>query len=299
MSGGMYAGIAPQVNLISLKVSDENGMAYESDTVAAMQWIYENKDIYNIRVLNLSLNSTVEQSYHTSPFDAAAEVLWFNGVVVVASAGNTIDEGGWYNTVNAAPANDPFIITVGASNELLNGNRQNDIIALFSAHGTTMDGFAKPDIIAPGFSIVSLLSPDSPWARQYPDRVIANNYMRLSGTSMAAPMVSGAVALLLQSEPDLTPDQVKYRLTHAGSVLNSWNASYPYLDVYSVVSTKTKDSANTGLVASQLLWTGDEPLNWSSVNWNSVNWNSVNWNSVNWNSVNWNSVNWNSLFMGE
>ena len=87
-SAGAYMGIAPNVNLISLKISDETGMAYESDVVAAMQWAYDNKVGYNIRVVNVSLNSTVEQSYHLSPMNAAAEILWFSGVVVVASAGN-------------------------------------------------------------------------------------------------------------------------------------------------------------------------------------------------------------------
>jgi serine protease AprX len=104
-------------------------------------------------------------------------------------------------------------------------------------------------------------------------------------------MVTGAVALLLQDEPDLTPDQVKFRLVNASSSVDG----QPYLDVYAAVTGDTTGSLNTGLEASQLLWSGDEPVEWDSVNWNSVNWNSVNWNSVNWNSVNWNSVNWNSV----
>jgi len=297
-SGGAYVGIAPQVNLISLKISDEKGQAYESDTVAALQWVLANKATYNIRVINLSINSTVEQSYHTSPLDAAAEILWFNGVVVVASAGNAIAHGVYYNTVNAAPANDPFILTVGASNELFTADPTDDVIAAFSAYGVTLDGFAKPDIIAPGAMIISTLSPTSAWATQYPRRVVGNGqYIRLSGTSMAAPMVAGATALLLQNEPKLTPDQVKYRLTHASKTIAGLmsNQKYPYLDVYKAITTATTQSANTGLQASHLLWTGSNPLTWSSVNWNSVNWNSVNWNSVNWNSVNWNSVNWNSV----
>ncbi|HKZ86243.1 MAG TPA: S8 family peptidase [Anaerolineae bacterium] len=307
-SGGLYSGIAPQVNLLSLKISDESGMAYESDTVSAMQWVLDNKATFNIRVVNLSINSTVEQSYHTSPLDAAAEILWFNGIVVVASAGNTLSSGGYYNTVNAAPANDPFIITVGASNEAFSTSPGDDVIALFSAYGVTMDGFSRPDIIAPGTAVISVLSKSSSWGTQYPLRVVGNGeYFLLSGTSMAAPMVAGAVALLLQDEPNLTPDQVKYRLLNAsgrtlsikvGTGKTAVTYTYPYLDVYAVVTGSTTQSANTGLVASQLLWSGTEPVTWGSVNWNSVNWNSVNWNSVNWNSVNWNSVNWNSAHWG-
>lgn len=297
LSGGHYLGIAPGVNLLSLKINNDVGMAYESDTVAAMQWVLNNKATYNIRVVNLSVNSTVVQSYHQSPLNAAAEILWFNGVVVVVSSGNKSLENG-FNPVLAAPANDPFVITVGASDEKGSGARNNDSIADFTAYDTTIDGFLKPEIVAPGKDIYSLLSSPSSLAGQYPDRVVAfngtNAYFRMSGTSMAAPMVTSAVALLLQDEPTLTPDQVKYRLmATAGSV-----GKARYLDIQAAVQGTTTQSANTGLAASQLLWGGTNPVAWNSVNWNSVNWNSVNWNSVNWNSVNWNSVNWNSTYWG-
>jgi serine protease AprX len=298
-SDGLYAGVAPKVNLINLKVSDENGIAYESDVVAAMQWVYDNKDQYNVRVANLSLNSTVESSYHTSPMDAAAEILWFNGVVVVASSGNKGSNGG-FNTAKAAPANDPFIITVGASDEKGTIEPYDDIIAPFSAFGDTDDGFTKPDIIAPGKDIISVLAASSDWNLGYPERVVLNGeYFRLSGTSMAAPMVTGAVALLLQSEPELTPDQVKYRLLNNGQTINDGERSYPYLDVYASITGSTTESANTGQTASQLLWSGDNPIAWNSVAWNSVAWNSVAWNSVAWNSVAWNSVAWNSVAWNE
>lgn len=297
-SSGAFQGVAPQAKLISLKISDESGMAYESDTVEAMQWVLDNRAAYNIRVVNLSVNSTVEQSYHTSPLDAAAEILWFNGVVVVASAGNTASAG--YNPVKAAPANDPFIITVGASDEKGTARTNDDVLASYSALGFTPDGFFKPELIAPGTNIVSVLSKASNWATQYPDRIALNGeYFRLSGTSMAAPMVSGAVALLLQDEPNLTPDQVKYRLIYSAVTnLKGASGTIPYLDVYKVVTGTTTQSANTGIAVSQLLWTGSEPVNWTSVNWNSVNWNAVNWNAVNWNAVNWNAVNWNSVNWG-
>ena len=111
---------------------------------------------------------------------------------------------------------------------------------------------------------------------------------------MAAPMVTGAVALLLQAEPGLTPDQVKYRLVNASASLQG----HPYLDVYAIITTPTMENANTGLTASQLLWTGNDPITWGSVAWNSVAWNSVTWNSVAWNSVAWNSVAWNSVYWG-
>jgi serine protease AprX len=294
-SGGAYMGIAPGITLYSLKISDGNGMAYESDTVDAMQWVLDNKDAYNIRVVNLSIQSATESSYHASPIDAAAEILWFNEIVVVAAAGNWTASA--YNPIHAAPANDPFIITVGASDEKGTAVTRDDVIASYSAFDETQEFILKPEIIAPGTNIVSALAKQSDWELNHPDRVLLDGeYFRLSGTSMAAPMVSGAVALLLEDEPDLTPDQVKYRLmATSGKIGKSPN----YLDVYAAVTGTTTESANTGYEVSQLLWTGEDPVNWGSVNWGSVNWGSVNWGSVNWGSVNWGSVNWGSVSWNE
>lgn len=286
-SKGLYMGIAPAATLYDLKVGDDTGMAYESDIVKAMQWVYENRLARNIRAVNLSFNSTIEQSYHTSPMSAAAEVLWFNGVVVVVSVGNKV--AGGYNTANAAPAHDPFFITVGAMDENGTPNSDDDTMAAYSAAAVTSTGFAKPDIVAPGSKIISVLSKRSDWDKLAPDRVVAGSYFRLSGTSLAAPMVTGAVALLLQDEPNLTPDQVKYRLLNSGArwVDPGNGVMVPYLNIYNAVTGATTQSANTGLIASQLLWSGSQPITWNSVSWNSVSWNSVSWNSVSWNSVSW------------
>jgi serine protease AprX len=301
-SGGIYSGIAPKVDLINLKISNDSGLAYESDTVDAMQWVLDYKDEYNIRVVNLSIQSTVPQSYHESALNAAAEILWFNGVVVVAAAGN------WRNTNNyaaiqTAPANDPFIITVGATNEKGSANRTDDSISSFSSSGTTLDGYYKPDIFAPGKDIISVLSDGSDWIFEHPDHVVMDGeYFRLSGTSMAAPMVAGAAVLLLQAEPNLTPDQVKYRLIHSAGTVGS----SPYLDVYTALTTPSTETANQGVVPHMLLakmaliayWSsdnGEENIDWGAINWDAVNWNAVNWNAVNWNAVNWNAVNWNAV----
>src|SRR6266498_1862184 len=110
-SNGKYIGVAPKATLLNVRIADDRGMMYESDVIDSLQWIYNNKDKYHIRVANLSLNSAVEQSYHTSPLDAAVEVLWFNGIVVVASAGNN------GTSTLYPPANDPFVITVGATDD--------------------------------------------------------------------------------------------------------------------------------------------------------------------------------------
>jgi serine protease AprX len=293
-SNGKYIGVAPKANLLNVRVADDQGMLYESDVIDALQWVYNNKAKYNIRVVNLSLNSSVAQSYNTSPLSAAVEILWFNGIVVVVSAGNN------GNSTIYPPANDPFVITVGATDDKGTVSTADDTMATFSASGVTESGFAKPDLVAPGRMIIGLL-PENDKLNMSANRSsnrLDKTYFKMSGTSVSAPMVSGAVALLLQDEPNLTPDQVKYRLmATANKNWSGYNASQAgagYLNIFDAVYGTTSESANTGILASQLLFTGTNPIVWNSVGWNSVGWNSVGWNSVGWNSVGWNSVGWNS-----
>jgi serine protease AprX len=294
-SNGTRMGIAPGANLINVRVTSDTGMSLGSDLVAGLQWVYDNRATYNIKVVNVSMNSSVSESYLTSPIDAAVEILWFNGIVVVVSAGNNGGPGTLY-----PPANDPFVITVGAADDMGSASISDDAVASFSAYGTTENGFAKPDLVAPGRNLISLNASTSSniYNNHVPNRV-DNNYFRMSGTSMSAPVVSGAAALLLQDEPGLTPDQVKYRLKATASTswpgYNATTAGAGYLDIYTAVNGTTTQSANTGIFASQLLSTGSNPISWGSVAWNSVAWNSVAWNSVAWNSVAWNSVAWNSV----
>lgn len=293
-SNGAYIGVAPNANLIDVKVGDDQGAATLSDVIAGLQWINDNRTMYNIRVVNLSLNSSVPASYIKDPLDAALEVLWLNQVVVVVSAGNNRTG---HKGVLSPPANDPFVITVGATDDRGTADPGDDVMASFSSYGTTTDGITKPDLVAPGTNIISTLaSPQAVLAQAHPDHLVGDSYFRLSGTSMAAPMVAGAAALLLQSNPMLTPDQVKYRLAATARPFGTpAQAGAGELDVYAAVSGTTTASANTGLTLSKLIapGSGSHSVTWDSVNWNSVNWTSVNWNSVNWNSVNWNSVNWN------
>jgi serine protease AprX len=302
-SGGQYMGVAPKVNVIGLRVADDQGMSYESDVVAAMQWIYSNKATYNIRVVNLSMNSGVYQSYHTSPLDAAAEILWFNSIVVVVSAGNN------GTATLYPPANDPFVITVGAMDDKNTRDLSDDVMASFSASGTDDLGRIKPDLVAPGRNLIAYL-PDAnslTISVQHPENQVNSSYFRMSGTSMAAPVVSGAVALLLQKAQEtgqnLTPDQVKYRLMATANKTwpgyDSAKSGAGLLDVFAALNGTTTEGANAGATPSQLLTTGTDPITFGSVGWNSVGWNSVGWNSVGWNSVGWNSVGWNSDYWGQ
>jgi serine protease AprX len=300
-SGGAYIGVAPKVNLVNIKVTNDQGAGMTSDVVAGLEWVLNNKDTYNIRVVNVSLNSNVPESYHESPLDAALEILWFNRIVVVVPVGNVVTSGPDY-----PPGNDPFVITVGAVDDQGTADPDDDVLASYSAYGKTQDRFFKPDLVAPGTDIISLLaSPGCLLAAEHPDHVVSvnkggNGYFRMSGTSMASAVTAGAVALLLQDEPDLNPDQVKYRLMATARRFDTpKRVGSGYLDIYEAVHGTTTRTANTRTAASLLLWTGSSPANWGSVNWGSVNWGSVNWGSVNWGSVNWGSVNWGSDHWGD
>ena len=297
-SKGEYKGIASGVNLLNVRVSNEYGLTYVSDVIDSLQWVYENKDVYNIRIVNLSLTSTAPESYHTSPLDAAVEILWFNGITVVVAAGNNGTADGPVTIY--PPANDPFVITVGAVEDRGTPELDDDFVGTFSAYGTTESGFAKPELIAPGRNLISLLaSADATAYKYHPKHRVDDFYFRMSGTSMSAPVVSGAIALLLQDEPDLTPDQVKYRLMATAN--QNWSgydaakAGAGTVDAYAAVYSDTSDSANQGIIPSYMLSTGEGGVDFDSVGWNSVGWNSVGWNSVGWNSVGWNSVGWNSV----
>ena len=293
-SDGAYVGVAPKVRLIDVDVADAEGKATESAVVRGLQWVYNNRRAYDIKVLNLSMNGTVAASYQTSPLDAALEVLWFNRIVVVVSAGNNGSRGILY-----PPANDPFVITVGAVNDRGTATTRDDVLASYSAFGTTADGVNNPDLVAPGSNIISLLAnARSTINTLHPDHRVNEYYFRLSGTSVSSAVTTGAVALLLQSNPSLTPDQVKYRLKATARPFGP-RAGAGYLDVYAAVQRTTRQSANTGIAVSPLLRTGSDPLTWDSLNWDSLNWDSLNWDSVNWDSLNWDSLNWDSDYWGQ
>ncbi len=214
-----YAGMAPGVNLINLRVLDQNGSGTDSGVIAAIEEAITLKSTYNIRIISMSLGRPVFESYTLDPVDQAAEAAWKAGIVVVAAAGNNgryVPTNG-FGTIDV-PGNDPAVITVGATMTELTPSRVDDQIASYSSKGpTTLDHIVKPDLVAPGNRMVSLRVAGSTLDTTYPQYEIwptsgTSMYYELSGTSMATPIVSGAVALMLQQNSALTPDQVKARL---------------------------------------------------------------------------------------
>ena len=166
------------------------------------------QDKYNIRVANFSLHSSYSTNFYRDPLDQAVEKLWFGGVTVVVAAGNYGSDN-VASGVLSAPANDPFVITVGASDTGRSVSTLDDVAAPWSAYGYTLDGFAKPDLAAPGRYMVGPVPVTSTLYTERADHVVDTGYMELSGTSFAAPIVSGVAALILGKHPEFTADQVK------------------------------------------------------------------------------------------
>jgi serine protease AprX len=216
-SYGEKAGIAPGASLVVLKVLDANGNGSIGSVIAAMNWIATNAATYNIRVVNLSIGARITESYWTDPLTLAAKRLTDKGITVVTAAGNfgkAQDGKQQYGSITA-PGNAPWVLTVGASSTQGTTTRGDDLLADYSSAGPTkFDYLAKPDLVAPGTGTVSLSAPGSLLFSLKATALLGSflqpkSYLSLSGTSMAAPVVSGTIALMLQANPSLTPNLIK------------------------------------------------------------------------------------------
>ena len=223
-SYGLRAGIAPKANIVALKALDSEGKGRISNIIAALDWVLANRVEYNIRVVNMSLGAGVYESYNTDPLTVAARRVVEAGVVVVAAAGNmgkALNGLPQYGAISA-PGNAPWVLTVGASSTQGTVDRRDDKVALYSSRGPTMIDFAaKPDLVAPGTGTVSLATQNSLFYLTKPTFLVSGlrssllgglvsmPYLTLSGTSMATPVVAGTVALMLEANPNLTPNMVK------------------------------------------------------------------------------------------
>jgi serine protease AprX len=298
-----HAGAVPNADIVSIDIMDDQGMALTSDVVAAADWIYQHKDETGIRVANFSLGGTVASSFQFDPVDKAVEKLWFSGIVVVASAGNYAVDG-QASGVRFAPANDPFVITVGATDLVGTRTTADDVTAPWSAYGYTLDGFAKPDIAAPGRYMVGAVPAASTLGLEHPDRYVAPGYMQLSGTSFASPVVAGAAAYLLAVHPSWTPAQVKGAIM---STAGPMAAAYPgsagagALDAVAAAQATDPRDADAALApfvvadpgggstpifdAAEWAATAIADPAWATAYWGSAYWGSAYWGSAYWGSA--------------
>ena len=193
-SNGLLKGVAPKANIVMLKVLNESGNGNASDVLSGIQWVLNNHHKYNIKIVNLSIGTSSTMT--NDPLVDAVEHLWDKGIVVVTAAGNN----GPNPCSISSPGTSKKVITVGSSDDEIYNK-------IYSGRGPTRECIIKPDILAPGSNITSC-------------RCENGEYKKLSGTSMSTPIVSGAVALLLEKEPSLSPDDVKYMLKLSSTSLN-------------------------------------------------------------------------------
>lgn len=232
---GAERGVAPGAHLVVLKALDLTGNGFTSNVIAAIDYAIANRATYNIRVLNLSVAAGVYESFTKDPLTLAAKRAVDSGIVVVAAAGNRGRDGAGqpHDGGIASPGNAPWVLTVGASNDLGTIDRRDDVVADFSSRGPApIDEHAKPDIVAPGVNIESTADPSSalfaanPASRRWGStRTGSEPYLSLTGTSMAAPVVTGAIALMLEANASLTPNAVKAILEYTAEA----RAGYDHL----------------------------------------------------------------------
>ena len=304
-----HDGAAPTAKIVSIDVMDDQGMARTSDVILAADWILAHKAQYGIRVANFSLHSSVANSFMYDPLDKAVERLWFGGVVVVVASGNY----GYPDRpsgVPFAPGNDPFVITVGASDTGKSVSTNDDVAAPWSAYGYTLDGFAKPDVAAPGRYMVGPVPTTATLYKERADHVVEPGYMELSGTSFAAPVVSGIAALVLGKHPTFTPDQVKGALMAGAKPLpraKDLSEGVGEVNAGRSVEFQNPPTANKALrkfVMSDPL-TGAPIFNaaswaeaakgdasWAEASWDSASWAEASWDSASWAEASWSDASW-------
>jgi serine protease AprX len=247
-----YFGVAPDARIISVKAFGEDGSSTYATVIRGIDWVVANKNLYAIRVLNLSLGAPARSRYWDDPLNKAVMRAWQSGIVVVVSAGNS---GPLPQTVGV-PGNVPYVITVGAMTDNYTSNASDDRLASFSSTGPTFEGFVKPDLVAPGGHDWGFMATYSKIAVDHPTFMNNGDFFTMSGTSQAAAVVSGVAALVIGNNPSLTPDQVKCRIIASARPAVNATGSLAYsvlqqgaglVDAKVAVNGTANNCANQGL----------------------------------------------------
>ena len=306
-ANGTMKGVAPDADLVSVRVLDARGNGTVANVVKAVDWLLKNTKRYHIDIVNMSWGAPQATTYHKDILSALVESLWLSGTTVVAAAGN---DGPTNGTVTA-PGSDPFVITVGSLADRGTAAWGDDVESLFSGRGPTLDAFAKPDTLAPGEHVRSLRVAGVTYldASGKPVGTPADRYVDMTGTSAAAALVTGVAALVASSHKRFGPTQIKGAIVASGRPVNGSVRTA----VDALTAIERTGPANVGLRPSKLLleilvlshalrlkgvtWEGVtwEGITWDGVTWDGVTWETVHWQTVHWQSVSWESVSWESV----
>jgi serine protease AprX len=316
-ASGAYAGVAPASTLVAVKVAGRTGAADVSTMLQAMHWVSAYKDQYNIRVLNLSWGTTSTADPALDPVNYAVERLWRQGIVVVAAAGNA---GPGSGTISK-PGDDPVILSVGAYNDSGNTSPADDTIPGWSSRGPTAQGLTKPDVVAPGRTLIATRSYGSTVEKENPKALVPPSYIKGSGTSEAAAVTSGIVALLLKAHPDWTPDQVKAALRNTATPINGVAANTQGKGRVSYAAAVAADPGpaqqqsfqGSGLGSIEAsrgslhVWADcqqngsytvirgeidDHCRPWDGTSWTGTSWTGTSWTGTSWTGTSWTGTSW-------
>ena len=323
-SSGKWTGVAPQADIASVRVIDANGHAKLSTILAGLQWVLRNRSTYHIRIANLSFGGAPQSGYQNDLLASAVEMLNFSGLTVVVSAGN---DGAAGASSITTPATDPFVITVAADDTNGTAGLRDDSIPTWSSRGpTAFDGIAKPDLVAPARRVIALraagstIDSSSPTGRVTAKGATSAQYFTMSGTSMAAAIVSGVAALYLERRPSATPRQVKAQLTGTARPLHGVPASAQgsgVIDAFAAVTQRQAAAPYTPYPASAafaeqvfaklfgqpILWrdtafhggVDSRGIRWSDVTWAGITWDSITWENLTWEAFDWQGITWEDI----
>jgi serine protease AprX len=330
---GGYRGVAPDARIVSLKVGVADGGVDVSQMIAAIDWVvqHRNDNGMNIRVINLSYGTNSTQLYTIDPLAYAVEQAWKDGIVVVAAAGNTGYQRGRGAPGLADPSYDPYVIAVAGADTMGSTNPKKSVMASFSASSAGCGSCKNPDVTAPSAHMQGLRVPNSFLDANHPEGFLSSRYFRGSGTSEATAITSGAIALLLQKYPGMTPDVVKKYLTSnafkiAGADTQAQGAGEfqlaPMLTKAPppAASQGFKNANGTGsiegargddhLTRDGVVLSGEQDIfgmpistpllaaleaagsSWSGGTWNGSSWSGSSWSGNSWSGSSWSGSSW-------
>ncbi|MGH9179651.1 MAG: S8 family serine peptidase [Acidimicrobiales bacterium] len=287
-----HVGVAPGAHIVSVKVAGADGATTLSKVLDAIGWVVTNADEHAVRVLNLSVAFPVpSNAYQADPLSAAVEAAWATGITVVAAAGNDADEV-------PSPGRDPWVITVGALDLGTAWGPADDSVPDWSGRQTTRYG-AKPELLAPGVSVVSLAAPGSTVVAEHPGSVVDGQYLLGTGTSMATAMTSGAVAVLTEHHAAATPDDYKAALVATGRALPGQTGVALDLAAADLVPAGAPEQwwqrypvAFDGLggqLGNAMPWAGSR---WTHKAWVGSRWAGSRWAGSRWADHHWTGSRW-------
>jgi serine protease AprX len=294
-----HFGVAPAAKLVSVKVAGADGSTSVSQVIAGIGWVVTHQDAYDIDVLNLSFGVEAPMPYFFNPLSAAVEAAWASGITVVVSAGN--DGAGQVTS----PGSDPYVITVGAADTAGTASNNNDFVPSWSGHERLRD-YSKPDVVAPGVSVVSLRAPGSTVDRTHPEGRLDSTYFRGTGTSMSTAITAGAAAVLIADHPTATPDDVKGALIDGATRIGAgareidlgdadnadaqsdWDQHYP------VAFHGLGRGFENGMPWTTSRWTTSRwtTSRWTTSRWTTSRWTDAEWTTSRWTSSRWTDIDW-------